>query len=147
MALPAARTIYRRQTLPVLRFFNTDREWIEVIRANDLHENINFWRRDKRRVHLPEGSRLYFRLSGSKLVAGRAHLREQTVLTVREAWDRFGIGNGVTSFERLQHRVEEVLKIKDDSVACLVLDNVELLDPSNYPALPTDFQGNQNPKD
>jgi hypothetical protein len=47
----------------------------------------------------------------------------------------------------LRHRAVEVLKVTDDNLNCLVLDEVELLSPGEYLQLAPDFIATQNPKD
>ena len=132
---------------PKFRVVNTDPDWIEVLRTHNVHDDINFWRKEKRRVHLPEGSRFYFKLRGSRVVAGRAVFRRQTSMSIREAWEYFGVRNGVTSYEELRRKATDILEVSDDTLNCLVLDEVEILDPGEYLQLPTNFVATQNPKD
>ena len=129
------------------RVLSTDPDWIEVLRSQNLQNEVNFWRKDRRKVHLPEGSHLYFWLRGSRSVAGRAVFRRQLDMSTREAWDTFGIANGVTSYEALTHKVIAVLRVDDDNINCLVCGEVQILDPVKYPQLPEDFRATQNPKD
>ncbi len=131
----------------MFRVLNTDADWIEVLRTRNLHDNVNFWRKEKRKVHLPDGSRFYFKLRGSRSVAGTAVFRRQVSMSIREAWEHFGVRNGVTSYEELRRKAVDVLKVTDDSINCLVLDDVEILDPGAYPQLRPDFVATQNPKD
>jgi hypothetical protein len=131
----------------VFRVLNTDPDWIEVLRTHNLHSNVNFWRKEKRQVRLPEGSRFYFKLRGSRSVAGTAVFRRQVAMSIREAWEHFDIRNGVTSYEELRRKAVDVLKVADDTLNCLVLDDVEILDPGAYPKLSPDFVATQNPKD
>ncbi len=131
----------------MFRVLNTDPGWIEVLRTHNIHDNVNFWRKDKRKLHLPEGSRFYFKLRGSRSVAGTAVVRGQVEMAIREAWERFGIRNGVTSYETLRSKAVDVLEVTGDTLNCLVLDEVEILDPGAYPQLSPDFVATQNPKD
>ena len=41
--------------------FNTDNNWLSVLRKNSIREGVNFWRKDKRTLHLPSGSPFYFK--------------------------------------------------------------------------------------
>lgn len=131
----------------MFRVLNTDPDWIEILRTHNLHDNVNFWRKEKRQVRLPEGSRFYFKLRGSRSVAGTAVFRRQVAMSIREAWERFGFRNGVTSYEELRRKAVDVLRVTDDTINCLVLDEVEILDPGAYPQLSPDFVATQNPKD
>ncbi len=132
---------------PKFRVLSTDPDWIEVLRRHDLHNNINFWRKDRRQVHLPEGSHFYFWPRGSRSVAGRAVFRNQLEMSISEAWERFGVANGATSYEDFRRKVADVLGLSSDTLTCLVCDDVQLLDPQEYPQLPPNFRATQNPKD
>jgi hypothetical protein len=129
------------------RVVNTDPDWIEVLRSYNITDNINFWRKEKRRVHLPERSRFYFKLRGSRFIAGRAVSQRQISMSIREAWEYFSIRNGVSTYEELRRKATDILEVSDDTLNCLVLDEVEVLDPEEYPQLPPDFVATQNPKD
>lgn len=72
--------------------------------------------------------------------------REKLTMSISKAWERFGYGNGVTSFDSLKRKVVDVLGLDGDNLTCLVLDAVELLDRP-YPQLPPNFKATQNPKD
>jgi hypothetical protein len=52
------------------------------------------------------------------------------IKNLRDAWETFGVGNGVMSYEDLRRRVHEVLKLDttvDGEINCIVLDNLEWL--------------------
>jgi hypothetical protein len=130
--------------LPELRVYSTDPDWIDVLRRHNVHDNVNFWRKDTRQVHLPKGSYFLFR-PHSHSVAGRAVFREKLTMSIDRACERFGYGNGVVSFEALRRKVVDVLHLDGDNLTCLVLDDVEFLDLP-YPQLPPTFKPNKNPK-
>jgi hypothetical protein len=117
------------------------------LRSHNFHDNVNFWRKEKRQVRLPEGSRFYFKLRGSRSIAGRAVFRRQFAMPIRQAWQLFGMRNGVTSYQELRRKEVDVLGVTDDTLNCLVLDEVEILEPGEYPQLSPDFVATQNPKD
>ena len=129
------------------RIYSTDPEWIAFLRSHNVHDNVNFWRKDRRQVRLPEGSHFYFWPRGSRSVAGRAVFRGQFAMSICEAWEPFGLGNGVTSYEDLKRKLVDVLRLNDDILIRLVLDEVKLLQPREYPLLPPNFRATQSPKD
>ena len=128
------------------RVWCTDPHWIEVLRSRSLHDNVNFWRGDQRRVRLPPGSHFYFWRRGTRHIVGRAVFRTQAAMSISEAWKTFGYGNGVLSCEELRRQAVDVLHLASDTLACLVLDEVRFLDEP-YPPLPLTFKATNNPKD
>lgn len=113
--------------------YNTDRDWIEVLRANSISDGVNFWRKDQRSFRLPAGSPFYFKLRGTQQIAGRARFISQISMPVGKAWNTFGLGNGVESEAELLKRATEVLDINTGAeLNCLLLDGIELLPEENY---------------
>jgi hypothetical protein len=129
------------------RVLCTDPEWIDFLHAHDIRDNVNFWRSGTRRVHLPVGSYFYFWRRGSRYVAGRASFRIQKTMSMSEAWEQFGVGNGVASYENLRRKAFDVLGNTGEILNCLVCDEVKILDRQEYPLLPADFRATNNPKD
>jgi len=109
--------------------YNTDKDWIEVLRANSISDGLNFWRKDQRSFRLPAGSTFYFKLRGTQQIAGRARFISQVSMPIGEAWNTFGLGNGVESEAELLSRATSVLDISEGAeLNCLLLDGLELLD-------------------
>lgn len=113
----------------------TDPDWIAALHANGVTNGINFWRKDKRNLDLLPGTPFFFKLRGSNRIVGRGYFRNQLQLTIPEAWEKFQEGNGVSSLTELRERAIETLKIDDDSLNCLILDNVELLRANQMPEI------------
>jgi putative restriction endonuclease len=78
-------------------------------------------------LDLLPGDWIYFKPKGTMTVAGRGHFREQLQLTLAEAWDRFGEGNGVASLAELAAMTKRTLRLADDGLNCLILDDLEIL--------------------
>jgi hypothetical protein len=49
-------------------------------------------------------------------------------MSISEAWQRFGVGNGVENKEQLEERARSVLKVEGDQINCLILDGDEFLE-------------------
>lgn len=124
--------------------YNTDSDWIESLRRDGIRDNVNFWRKDTRKFHLPSGSLFYFKVRGSNQIAGRSVYREQLDLEASVAWGYFGRGNGVGSEAELRLRASEILALDDGaSLNCLILDKIEFLEEADYPEIPDGlFPGN-----
>jgi HNH endonuclease len=117
--------------------YNTDPEWVSSLRGSGAKSNINFWRRDKRTLHLEPGTKFYFKLRVSRDIVGRGEFRNMRLSTISKAWLEFGKGNGVESEEDFRIRAHEVLKIpkNDETINCIILDNVELLEGPDFPKI------------
>ena len=74
--------------------YNTSPEWIQFLRGRAIRDNIDFWRKDRRILHLASGAFFYFKELGAQRIVGRGRFRECVNMTLGEAWNRFGEGNG-----------------------------------------------------
>lgn len=121
--------------------YNTSPRWIEFLRGRGLRDNVNFWRKDKRTLHLHAGAPFYFKALGAQRVVGRGFFREAVNLTAGEAWERFGLGNGSASREEFYQGMQAALDIDavtDGAVVnCIVLDGLDWL--SSMVTLPGSF--------
>jgi putative restriction endonuclease len=119
------------------------KRWIEFVRARSLRE-VNFWTPTPWNVRaLNPGDKLYFllkaadsKVAGSedrrRKVAGYGHYSYYENLTIREAWQRFGVGNGVDDIEEFcavrNHfpfpKARDAGPTEDSVIGCIVLDEV-----------------------
>lgn len=114
--------------------YNTDPEWVETLRREDVRQTANFWRKDKRHLGLSEGANFYFKLRGHDVVVGRGKFSGLAQMSISDAWETFGIGNGVNSLEQLRERAHKVLNVPsgDEEISCIILDDLEFLEPKFY---------------
>ncbi len=113
--------------------YNTDADWLTVLKRNQFKEGVNFWRKDQRNFKIAPGSAFYFKINGTKLIAGRARYIQQASLSIEDAWKRFGVRNGAISEEELRSRAAKILGIKQDAkLNCLILGEIELLNEQDY---------------
>lgn len=115
--------------------YNTDPDWLNFLRDKGYKDNINFWRKDKRKLKLEKGDYFYFKLRGHKHIAGRARFVEQVSLPLEEAWNSFGERNGLPSLEMFRGKVNELFQdyhTQNSSLNCLILDDAEWLPESDY---------------
>jgi MoxR-like ATPase len=114
----------------------TDPDWIRVLKAEGIRDEANFWRKDRRTLHLEEGaSYFYFKPRGTDVIVGRARLHGFENLLLAQAWDRFKLGNGVRSLDEFRRRATEVLRIDNPDTAeinCIVLRDLQWLDQGAY---------------
>ena len=74
--------------------YNTDPDWFSTLEKNNIISGVNFWRLDKRKLHLVNGAKFYFKLRGQNFIVGRGRYREIKILKIGEAWEKYGINNG-----------------------------------------------------
>lgn len=111
--------------------YNTDPGWVTTLRSLDIADDVNFWRKDQRQLHLEVGSHFYFKERGSRLIVGRGQFRGMQRLTIEAAWERFGVRNGVRTMTDLMNRASSALRISPSpgaEINCILLDNLEWLD-------------------
>ena len=46
--------------------YNTSPNWIEFLRGRGVRDNVNFWRKDQRTLHLHGGAPFYFKELGAQ---------------------------------------------------------------------------------
>lgn len=122
--------------------YNTDPNWFYFLKENGYISNLNFWRKDHRRLKLSSGDYFYFKLRGHKYIAGRAQFVKQIDLTIEEAWQQYGERNGVPSLSLLEQKVTDLFKetySKTSKLNCLILNNAEWLPETDYYSVSQDF--------
>ena len=111
--------------------YNTSPNWIEFLRGRGVRDNVNFWRKDQRTLHLHGGAPFYFKELGAQRVVGRGFFREAVNLSATDAWERFRLGNGSPNREDFYQRMQAALDIDavtDSTVVnCIVLDGLDWL--------------------
>ena len=126
--------------------YQTDPAWMESLRKTATRENVNFWRKDRRRMKLRPGAYFYFKKRGSHSVMGRGRLVRSEFKTVSDAWDVFGLGNGAPTLGYLESQVSSVLGLEDSGnaeIQCMMLENIEWLPRSYaYELSENEFPGN-----
>lgn len=116
--------------------YNTDSTWFENLRRLNPSEPINFWRKDKRVLHLSPGAPFYFRLRGTHFIAGRAKFFEMKLLHLSEAWKEYGVRNGYPTENDFVSNAFNVLNLDthtpDPEINCIILAEPEWLNESEY---------------
>jgi putative restriction endonuclease len=111
----------------------TDRRLLENLRASALGEVINFWTPTPWNIRgLRSGNRVYFLLkSPIRKIAGHAEFKRYLNMRASDAWDAYGLGNGVASFSELVALVDHFAgmnskrysSIPDPEIGCIELTN------------------------
>jgi len=110
--------------------YKTDPDWIASLRTVNPDIQVNFWRKGVNALKLPLGSWFYFNQRRTKYIVGRGILVGYEVMPVREAWESYGGGNGVSSLEELELRAAEVLNIRGENpqIGCILLSELQFLE-------------------
>jgi len=109
--------------------YKTDPNWIEVLRTLTPDVQVNFWRKGTNALKIPLGSFFYFNERRTRKVVGRGILVGYEILTIEEAWLKFGVGNGVASRIELEKRASEVLDVHGENpkIGCIILSELQFL--------------------
>jgi putative restriction endonuclease len=113
----------------------TDIDWFQFLKQRLNFSAINFWTDrpwNPRRIN--EGDKFYFLLKAPiRKIGGYANFVYYENLTIEEAWQKFGRGNGVNSLYELG--VKATGELEPDfttEIGCLVLENPVFLEIEDY---------------
>lgn len=122
--------------------YKTDPDWIKTLRTLSPDVQVNFWRKGTNALNIPLGSWFYFNERRTRNIVGRGVLIGYEVLTIKEAWNRFGIGNGVSNLTQLEVRAFEILNVQGENleIGCILLSELQFLMPGEeYVISPDDY--------
>lgn len=91
----------------------TDTQWFNFLRSNGSLATVNFWTPTDWSVRsFSKGDYWYFVLKGRepRKLGGGGRFSHYEILKVSEAWERYGIGNGVESKEILIEKLNNYKK-------------------------------------
>ena len=130
----------------------TDGDWFRFVAGRGLEE-VNFWQ--------PSGGRGFQALQPGELFLFKTHYRDRVsnqivgggffldhvVLTLREAWQFFGEGNGAPTMEDMSARIaryrrEPIAPGEDPRIGCLILEGVRFFAESEYRSAPPGWSSN-----
>jgi putative restriction endonuclease len=109
----------------------TDLDWFEVLREELPAPEINFWTPTPWNIsRLRQGDRFYFLLKAPyRKIGGYGHFRYYENMSAREAWNRFGRGNGVGDLAELVARTSKYadrhsatfVPTENPEIGCIIL--------------------------
>ncbi|MER1985732.1 MAG: HNH endonuclease [Solibacillus sp.] len=113
----------------------TSREWFEYLVEHQIHNKINFWRKNTNQFKvLKQGEPFFFLVKNSKgikterQVLGCAIFERFETSTVQEAWDKYKDGNGDQTFEGFIARMEKMFKtnLQNEEIGCIILSDFKV---------------------
>ena len=120
----------------------TDLDWFELLSAGPPASEINFWTPTPWNIgRLEQGDRLYFLLKAPiRKVGGYSRFRYYENLSAREAWNRFGKGNGVIDLAELVARTSKYadrhsakfVPTANPEIGCIVLDRAVFFEEREF---------------
>ena len=126
----------------VIAIAPTDQGWLETLTEELSPSEVNFWTPTPWNLaKLNRGDRFYFLLKAPyRKIAGYGHFRYYGNMTARDAWNRFGKGNGVRNLAELvaratkyatQHSVTFVPS-ENPTIGCIVLEDPVFYSESEF---------------
>jgi putative restriction endonuclease len=120
----------------------TDLDWFESLREEQYPSVVNFWTStpwNPRR--LDEGDRFYFLLKAPyRMIGGYGYFSYYENMTAKEAWNRFGKGNGVNNLSELVARASRYAErhsiafapTENPEIGCIVLSQTVFFDDDQF---------------
>lgn len=113
----------------------TDKNWFQFLKQRLNFQIINFWTDtpwNPRKLNF--GDEFYFLLKAPiRKIGGYAEFYYYQNLTIKEAWQKFGRGNGVNSLYELGRKVTGSTEPDfSTKIGCIVLQNPVFLTPDDY---------------
>lgn len=121
----------------------TDPTWLHRLREIGARE-VNFWQPRPAPLKQLPGTPWIFKVRGSSAVAGMGVFSYHTVVPAGIAWSTFGHANGVRDYPEFVQRLRSLRHDEggDDLVGCVVLEQVSILNPTDYIRAPADWKVN-----
>ena len=127
----------------------TDRDWYRLLRDDETVSEVNFWTPTPWNLRrLAPGDRFYFLVKGEtpRRIGGYGEFAAYENLTVGDAWNRFGRGNGVNNLAEFGARIEKYAGARSTSfipssnpeIGCIILrrpiffDDADAFTPESY---------------
>lgn len=113
---------------------HANRKWFDSLINAHLRGEINFWTKPKR-IKLEEGQLFFLKEKGQIFGCGEISRVEE--ISIREAWLRYGIRNGVNGIEGFIQTIKDrklpYTELNEDTVLlCIILANAFRFNPINF---------------
>lgn len=127
----------------------TDYDWLTSLKTNPNFDYVNLWTPTPWRIkRLSQGDKVYFlsKQEFGRKICGNGNFIKFEVLSVREAWMKYGKANGVPDYKTLIERIKKYTDRNSKkgflgdlhTIGCIVLNNINLYSfkeefpPENY---------------
>ena len=119
----------------------TTREWFTFLSQNTNLGEVNFWRKNTNNFRvLKKGEPFFFLVKneqgekGERAVLGSAVFERFEVLSVEDAWNKYGIGNGDISKKSFIARMKVMFETDTNNgqIGCIILTDFQVFDNPVY---------------
>jgi hypothetical protein len=108
--------------------WRTVAEWHDYLSLKGAVPLANFWTRSKTGMHIEPGAPFFFKRARTGLIVGYGIFRRKLVMSIGEAWKRYGDANGAATLQDKILRARGVLGIADagpdTKIGCIELTDV-----------------------
>ena len=128
----------------------TDMDWYRTLAAQPEVREVNFWKPGGEggfKALLPGEPFLFKTKSDHNKIVGGGYFQGFARLPLSQAWDFFGIGNGVSNLQELTAIVSKYRDVRiatgdDPTIGCILLNEVRFFPEGQQVAAPADFAKN-----
>lgn len=120
----------------------TDEDWFNLLKSNNHLNRINYWTPTPWNLKkLMPGDRLYFMLKAPiRKIGGYAEVVKYENMSINQAWNTYGLGNGVVGLEELifrtsKYKGKRTNQKNDDQnpvIGCIELKEAVFFNPKEY---------------
>ncbi len=125
----------------------TDHGWYRFLQARPELTEVNFWRPSQARFGaIQPGELFFFKLKAPhNAIGGFGLFTRWAVLPLWEAWDVFGLANGVASLDDLIRRMRRLSGSRDAMsvdtwIGCLAINEPVFFPPDEWVPVPKDWR-------
>jgi putative restriction endonuclease len=128
----------------------TDIDWYRTLAAQPEVREVNFWKPGGQggfKALLPGEPFLFKTKWDHNKIIGGGYFQGYARLPLSQAWDFFGIGNGVSNLQELTALVSKYRDVRiapgdDPTIGCILLNEVRFFPEGQQVAAPADFAKN-----
>lgn len=111
----------------------TNREWFNYLKETNKKDNVNFWRKNTNDFKvISKGDKFFFLVKNKignkdeRKVLGYGIFREYVKLTIDEAWNKYGDGNGCKSKQDFINIMSTIYmeNLSEAFIGCIILDDI-----------------------
>ncbi|MDS0257480.1 HNH endonuclease [Thermoplasmatales archaeon AK] len=107
---------------------HASKSWFRYLSSNGLNDEINFWTKVKKNLTVKEGQLFFFKEHNR--IFGAGEVKRTEILTIGEAWHKYGIRNGCDTLDEFISNVRKSgIPLNDitqeTAMMCIILGNVQ----------------------
>ena len=126
----------------MIYIYRTDQQWYQFLKVNEITQDVNFFRNDRRIPRLVPGDYFYFMHRNNQQIVGRGSNQQivgrgryvgTEILSIEDAWNAYGIRNGAADINAFRNLILNVLNLGDnEDIQCIRLTYIQWLEENQY---------------